>query len=763
MSPGRPGADPALRDVLAELEAREAAADARPQPGLDRRAFLKLTGIAGGGLVLGIAAPGDRAVARAATQESSPAASRFVPNAYVQIAGDGTITLYSKNPEIGQGVKTSLPMIVAEELDAAWSDVRVEQAPVDEAVYGPQFAGGSLSIPRNWDALRQAGALARAMLVAAAAERLGVPAESLSTDQSRVIHAASGRSLRYGELAADAARLPVPDPAQVRLKSRADYKLLGTRVSGVDNRALVLGEPLFGIDQRVEGMHHAAYVKCPAVGGRVARANLDEVRQVPGVTHAFVLEGNGRVTELMPGVAIVARSTWAALRARQVLQVEWDESDASRDSWQASAAAARALGQKPGAGARVTASGDASGALEAGAKRVRSFYTYPFVSHAPLEPQNCTARYGDGHLTLWAPTQTPARAIASAARVLGIPEERVTLHPTRIGGGFGRRLMNDYVCEAAAIAKQTGLPVKLLWTREEDMSHDFYRVGGFHALEGALDDAGRLSAWRDHFVTFSADGQSPVAGGDISPDEFPGPLLANYELRMSLLPLATPCGPWRAPRSNGLAFAVQGFIHELAVAAGRDHVEFLLEILGEPRWLGQQRGRDLHTGRAAGVVRLAAERAGWGRRLPRGRGLGLAFHFSHLGHFAEVADVSVGEDKRLTVHRITVAADVGPIINRSGAENQCEGSVIDGLSTMLGLGLSLENGRIAEANFDRYPVLRMGMQPEVDVHFVESEHAPTGLGEPALPPVAPAVCNAIYAASGERVTALPLTANGFSV
>jgi isoquinoline 1-oxidoreductase beta subunit len=426
-------------------------------------------------------------------------------------------------------------------------------------------------------------------------------------------------------------------------------------------------------------------------------------------------------------------------------------------------AAARALGDAHASSAPVFASGDVDAALGAGTKRVKSFYTYPFVSHASMEPQNCTAWYRDGRLTLWAPTQRPGRAINNAANALGMDKANIELHQTRAGGGFGRRLVNDFACEAAAISKKAGVPVKLQWTREDDMGHDFYRPGGFHALEGAVDDSGRLSAWRDHFITFTADGEIPVPGGGIRPAEFPGPLVDDYALTMSMLPLATPCGAWRAPGSNAIAFAVQSFIHELAVAANRDHLEFLLGIMGEPRWLGEGSGRDLNTGRAIDVIKLAADKAGWGRTMPAGRALGLSFHFSHMGHFAEIADVSVTASKKITVHSVTVAADVGPIVNMSGAENQCEGGVIDGLSTMMGLELSIEQGRIQESNFDRYPIMRIGTVPDVNVHFIQSDHPPTGLGEPALPPLAPAICNAIYAACGHRVKTLPLTREGFSI
>lgn len=748
--------DQYLHDVIRDAEAAfEASPETRTQT-LGRRSFLKLTGLAGGGLALAFYLEGG-------TQSlAAQASGEFAPNGFIHISPDGSILIYSKNPEIGQGIKTAFPMIIAEELDADWEDVRVEQAPIDQAVYGRQAAGGSRSIPSSWDQLRQAGAVARAMLVAAAAQEWGVPASQCQTDKSTVIHSRSGRRLGYGELANKAAALPVPDPKSLTLKKRADYKLLGTRVTGVDNYKLVTGQPLFGIDQVVPDMLYATYTKCPAPGGRVGQANLDEIRSLPGVKHAFILQGNGQLAELRPGVAIVANSTWAAISAKGKLRVTWDESEAAKDSWSGAVKRARELAKQSGS-ETLGEKGDTAKAFSSAAKTVEAFYTYPFLSHAPLEPQNCTAWYRDGVMDIWAPTQTPQRGLTSIAKMLDIPEDRITIHQTRVGGGFGRRLMNDSMCEAATISKQIGAPVKLQWTREDDMAHDFYRVGGFHSFKGAVDDSGKLSAWEDHFVTFSSDGQKPVTGGNMSATEFPLPLIANFRLTQTLLPLLTPCGPWRAPRSNAVAFAGQCFFHELAVAAGRDHLEFLLEVMGKPRWLDPGSSRALNTGRAADVIRLAAEKAGWGKSLPEGRGLGLAFYFSHAGHFAEIAEVSVGENKKLTVHKVTVAADVGPIVNLSGAENQCQGAVIDGFSTMLGLELSIENGRVQESNFDQYPLLQLAHAPEVEVHFIQSDFPPTGLGEPALPPAAPAICNAIFAASGHRVRELPLSREGFSV
>lgn len=741
-----------IGDVVPTVTGERTAAVAEGVSGLrvgklDRRQFLKFTGLVGGGLMLSFTTP--RVLANAATLQ---------PNGYIKIDATG-IVLYAKNPEIGQGVKTSLPMIVAEELDAAWDEVEVVQSAIDQGAYGAQFAGGSMSIPMNWDALRRSGAAARAMLVEAAAKRWGVEAASLSTRDSHVIHAASGRKLRYTELAAEAAALRVPDPRSLTLKKRDQFRLLGKRITGVDNHALVRGEPLFGIDQSLPGMKFAVYQKCPAIGGKVASANLDEIKAMPGVSDAFVLDGNGNAGELLPGVAIIADNTFSAIKAKRALKVEWDETEASKDSWSHAKAEADRLRNE--SGPPVVNTGDVDAAFASSAKQASGFYTYHFVSHATLEPQNCTAWFKDGALELWAPTQTPGQGIGSAAKVVGISPSKVTLHQLRCGGGFGRRLYNDFTTEAAAIAKRAGVPIKLQWTREDDMAYDLYRAGGFHQMDGAVDENGKITGWRDRFITFTNDGRRPVSGGGLSPGVFPAGLVDNMRVEQTALPWKNRCAAWRAPGSNVFGFVVQGFLDELAHLAGRDSLEVLLEVLGEPRQMGGRRG--MHTGRAAGVVKLAAKEAGWGRELPDGHGMGIAFYYSHAGHIAEVAEVSVDDDKRVNVHKVTVAADVGPIVNLSGAENQMQGSVVDGLSTMMGLSVTFENGRVEQSNFDQYPMLRMPSTPDVAVHFVDSDYPPTGLGEPALPPLAPAVCNAIFAACGHRIRTLPISEEGFSL
>jgi isoquinoline 1-oxidoreductase subunit beta len=731
-----------------------------------RREFLQVGTATGGALLLGL---GVGSTSGAQVPGGAPAPPGGVPapatlnfSAFIQIAPDGAIRIYSAKPDVGQGIKTSAAMTVAEEMDADWSRVTVEQSPVDNTIYGPQGVGGSRSTPSTWDPLRKLGASARALMIAAAAQQWSCPDSECSTASSVVTHGPTGRKLSYGELAARAASLPAPDQSKLTLKARTVYRLIGRRVGSVDNARIVRGVSLYGMDVRLPGMVYASLQRAPVFRAKVRSANLDTVKGLPGVQDVFVLEGAGAsAAEGITGVVVVADSTWAAFSARTQLRIEWDTSAASTDSSAKSAATARELAR--GRGTQVLKeSGNVDAVFASGARTIEAFYSYPHVSHAPMEPQNTTAWYRDGKIEMWAPVQQADAARPSIAQLLGIPLANVTLHLPRIGGGFGRRLMWDYMTEAALIAKRVNGPVKVVWTREDDMQFDYFRVGGFHGMKAALDANGRLAAWQDHFITFTADSRNSVSGGNMDPMEFPAPVLANVHLSQTMLPLAARCGPWRAPRSNGLAYPMQSFLHECSVAAGRDHVEFLLELFGEPRLLVPGNAGSLNTGRAAAVIRLAADKAGWGRKLPQGRGLGMAFYYSHQGHFAEVAEVSVSKDKRLTVHQVTVAADIGLVVNPLGAEQQAEGSVMDGLSTALGQRITIEGGVTEQRNFGDYPMMRIRSAPKVAVHFVATDYPPTGIGEPALPPVAPAICNAVFAACGERVRTLPLTLSGFS-
>jgi isoquinoline 1-oxidoreductase beta subunit len=605
------------------------------------------------------------------------------------------------------------------------------------------------------------------MLIQAAAELWTVPVSELVAHDSAVHHQATGRHLGYGQLVAKAATLPVPVPEAVKLKDPNNFKLLGTRVGGVDNPGIVTGKPLFGIDVKLPGMLYAVYEKSPAFGGKVIRANLDKIKLLPGVRDAFVIKGGSDLKGLLPGIAIVADSTWAAFSARKQLEVIWDEGSVAAESWAGFTVQAKERSTQPGI-ETLRRDGDVNEAFDKADKTVAAAYSYPFISHASIEPQNCTAWYKDGAIEIWAPTQNPEAGQKIVTETLGIPKDKITLHITRSGGGFGRRLIPDYIIEAAAIARHLTVPVKLTWTREDDLRHDHYRAGGFHFLRGGLDDKGKLIAWHNHFVTFSnkviKNGKTSVevgSGANLSGDEFPGRWVENCLLEQSPLECGIPMGPWRAPRSNVLAWVFHSFIDELANAAGRDPLEFRLEILGEKGFIpgtGEQ-GVPYDVNRMKHVLQHVAEKAEWGKKsLPRGQGQGLAFHFSHRGYIAQIAEVTVSKDGKLKVDRVVVSTDIGAqIVNLSGAENQVQGSVIDGLSALMFQELNIEKGRIVQSNFGDYPMLRIADAPtRVDVHFLKTDYPVTGLGEPALPPLAPAVCNAIFAATGKRVRELPL-------
>ena len=559
------------RQVLRTLETRLSTAT------LTRRGFIVASIAAGGGLLLSVNWPRLARAQGTGNGQLSP---------FVRIAPNGSVTIMSKNPEIGQGVNALLPMLIAEELDVAWSDVTVEQAMYDP-IYGPQFTGGSFATPMYWDSLRRVGAAGRQMLLTVAAERLDVPVAELETDAGVVRHAASGRTLGYGVLAEAAAAVAPPAMESLTLKDPSEFQIIGTSVRGVDTEKIVEGQPIFGIDVEVPGMRYAVYEKSPVYGSKILGANIDAIKAIPGVRDAFIISGDetptreGMAMNLTDGVAIVADSWWVASKARDQLEIEWEAHPTAEQSTVGWAEAAAALaGETPVTTVRTD--GDADAALADAATVVSAAYDYPFLSHAPLEPMNCTASVTGDQVEIWAPTQFPEPGRAQIAATLGVPAENVTIHLTRCGGGFGRRLANDYMVEAARIAQLAGEPVKLVWDRRQDLQHDMYRPGGFHYLSAGLDANGSLTAFQDHFITFAdpsfSEGDPVASSAELSDLEFPARFVPNLHYGYSVLPLGHPTGPMRAPGSNALAFVFESFIDELAEAAGKDPLDFRLEF-----------------------------------------------------------------------------------------------------------------------------------------------------------------------------------------
>jgi len=712
--------------------------------GLNRRAFLKVSMLASGALLIGTGWARD---ARAGLEGET-----WAPNLYVRIGRDGQVTIVSKNPEAGQGVKTAFPMVVAECLEVEWKDVRVEQAPLDDR-YGRQAIGGSRGTPDGWDDLRIAGTGALYLLIHAAAKKWGVPVAECSAHAGVIHHPASLRSAPYATLLDAAAEIPVPDVSELKLKSRPeDFRLLGTFVPGVDNPKILTGQPLFGCDVRKQGMLYAQYVKCPVFGGRVRKANVDEVAGLPGITHAFVVEGTDDLSGLMPGVAIVGETWWAVNTAREKLAVDW--ATAHSDSTEGFAAEAKRLAGEGGAVQRHD--GDVEAALERAEKVVEASYYYPFVSHCNLEPQVATALFHEsGRLEMWAPTQNPRGARALIARTLGIDEEKIHIELERIGGGFGRRLTHDYMVETAWIARVVKRPVQLQWTREDDMQHDHYRPAAWHHFRAGIGSDGRMSAFDHHFISFGRGGE-PISGAGLSPNHYPAGLVPNFRLRQSLIECNIPTGPWRSPGHSAYCWAYQSFFDEVALAAERDQLEFRLDLLsksyGEP---------PLDLGRTAGTLRKAAEAAGWGRDPGPNRGLGLAFHFDHGGFVSHVAQVHA-DGKRVKVEKFWTGVDIGPVINLSGARNQVEGCIVDALSTAQ-LEITFAGGAAEQGNFSDYMLATIGQAPEVECHFLQTDNPPSGLGEPPIAPATPAMANAIFAATGVRIREQPWRKAGIIV
>lgn len=714
---------------------------------MDRRSFLKVSMLASGALMVGVGSYG--AILAGETTEKT-----WVPNLYVRIEPDGKITIVSKNPEGGQGVKTAFPMVVAECLEVDWKDVNVEQAAlaVDDR-YGRQALGGSRGTPDGWVDLRVAGTAALHLLIAAAAKEWGVPVVECYGESGAIKHRPTGKTKPYATLLKTASALPVPEVSELKLKSRpSEFKLLGTFIPGVDNAKILSGQPLFGSDTRLEGMLYAMYQKSPVFGGKARSANLDHILTLPGVKHAFIVPGTDEYNGLQPGVAIVAESFWEANKARKQLKVDWETTHA--DSSTEYAKQAKVLATKMGEIRRHD--GDVESAFKKATKIVESSYYYPFIAHANMEPQNCTAlMHESGKLELWAPTQNGKAGREKISANMGIPEDRIHVNQIRMGTAFGRRSRTDFMSEAAWIAREIGKPVQLVWDREEDMTHDFYRPAAWHHFKAGLDETGRMIAFDHHFITMGKNGET-ISGASLSAKHYPAGLVPNFRFRQSIIECNVPTGPWRSPGHSAYCFPYQSFFDEVALAGGRDPLEFRLDLLsksyGKP---------PLDLKRSSATLRLAAEKAGWGRDLGPNRGLGIAFHFDHRGFVSHVAEV-VADGNSVKVEKVYSAVDVGPILNMSGARHQVEGAVTDALSAAQ-QEMTFEGGAAQKRNFNSYRLLSIDKAPEVECHFIQNDIPATGLGEPPFPPAGPAIANAIYAATGVRIRDLPFKKSGITV
>lgn len=721
---------------------------------MQRREFLRLSATAAGGLSLAVsvaACRNDGATASAGTA--------FAPDAWIRIAGDGTVTVVLARSEMGQGVSTALPMLVAEELEADWESLRVEQAPAHEAYgntalqAGVMMTGGSSSVREAWEPLRRAGATARTLLIAVAAGDWGVPATECRAERGAVLHTRSERRAGFGELATRAAALPVPH--DVPLKDPADWRLIGRSLGRRDNPDVVTGRATFGLDVRLPGMLYASVERAPVWGGKVATLDATAALAAPGVRHVF---------DLGDRVAVVADRYWQALQGRRKLVIGWDDGPlvALTDETIGERMREIADGDEGGVARNE---GDAPSVLAAGSV-LEAEYEAPFLAHATMEPMNCTVDPRSGEM--WGPTQFQdgpfmidgGGARGRLASGLGRGPNHAKVHTTRLGGGFGRRLEVDYVIEATEVARRAGVPVQVIWTREDDVRHDIFRPRALHRMKGSVDDSGRLIAWQqqivapsisrkfvpraipDLFVKLSGPlkggiDQSTVEGAADTPYRIP-----NLRVTSLMANVGVPVGYWRSVGHSHTAFAVECFVDELARKAGTDPVEFRRQLLS-------------HLKPYRDVLDLAAEKAGWGTPLPAGRARGVAFHESFGSRVAEVAEVSI-ERGRVRVHRVVCAVDCGTVVNPDIVTAQVEGAVIFGLSAALYGEVNVEGGKVKQSNFHDYQVARITDAPRIEVHLYPSRSAPGGVGEIGTPPIAPAVANAVFVLTGRPVRRLPI-------
>jgi CO/xanthine dehydrogenase Mo-binding subunit len=702
---------------------------------LSRREFIAGGAAAAAGLVIGFYLPHG--------SSSSPATAEgsFAPNAYLKISPDNKVTILVPRSEMGQGVRTSLPMILAEELEADWKQIQVEQVGAS-TLYGDQTTGGSASVKSCWDPMRKAGAAAREMLLSAAALQWSVPRSSCRAENGAVLHTGDNRRLTYGELARQAARFPVPtDPP---LKAAKDYKLVGTRTPRLDTPAKVNGTAVYGIDFTLPNMKYAVLARCPVFGGKVSSIDDTEARKMPGVS--FV----GKISD--SAVAVVADSTWNAMEGRRVLNVTWDEGankDLSSDGLMA--ALRQSASKKP---ATLYSVGDTA---KATGRRISAEYESPFMAHAPMEPGNSVAHVQGSGCELWTPTQVPQDVRDSVAQALGLDPEKVKVNITFLGGGFGRRLEHDYGVEAAQVSRAVNAPVKVVWTREDDMRHSVYRPSSYHQLSAELDSQGWPASFTHRIVMPSINIQKgfPADNGidsEIRDESSFVYDIPNVSVELVMTETPVPLGWMRSVNALQTAFAGESFLDELAAAGGKDPLALRLRLLAKDQNLN-----GWQTARMRGVLQLAADKAGWGKPLPEGHHQGIACWGSFNSYAAEVVEISMDNDKP-RVHRVVGAIDCGQVVNPNILEQQIQSAVIFALTNALRARITIDKGRVVQGNFDEYEPIRLHEAPVVEAYFVQNTESPTGAGEPPVPPLAPALCNAIYAATRKRIRALPVMA-----
>jgi isoquinoline 1-oxidoreductase beta subunit len=726
---------------------------------ISRRKFVVQGTVAGAGLLIGVRL--SPVMAFAQENEKGPKAKRVNPfDAYIHVKPDGKISLIVAKSEMGQGIKTGLAMILAEEAEVDFGAVSVEQAETRPDIYAHMGTGGSGSTMENYMPLRRAGATVRELMITAASANWKVPRGECVAKQGSVVHEKSSRRATYSELVEAAEKLPLPDPEKVKLKDEKDFELIGHATPRVDIPAKVNGSAVFGLDVRVPEMVFAVVARCPTFGGKHAHFDASKAKAVPGVKQVFEIPALGRDMFTAGGVAVVADSTWAAMQGREGLQITWDNGAAAAESTSTLHTALHAGAAKPGK--RIRNDGNVDAALPGAAKRVEATYEFPFLAHATMEPMNITVHARSGEAEVWAPTQSPDWVQRTVAQILSLKPEKVVVHTTLMGGGFGRRYMADYPAEAAQIAMVVGKPVQLVWSREDDMTHDFYRPAACHQMKGAVDANGRPLAWSHTIASTSigawwdppneqAPEKSEVGGAEQMPYA-----IANVRLEYNAVASAVPPLWWRSVEHSFNGFAVECFIDELAAAAGQDAVQFRKSLLVKPANWKAKNEEDPDPARLLAVMELAAEKTGWGTPLAKGKGRGIATYHSFGSYVCEVAEVTV-TGSSFKIDRMVAAIDCGQIVNPESVRAQAESAIIYGLSAALKNEITVKNGAIEQTNFDGYDPIRISEAPPIEVYLIKSKDEPGGMGEPALPPAAPAVANAIFAASGKRVRKLPFS------